>query len=212
MHPLTEKIMSSVKRPFTSSSQKKRSNSSTTPTSGDDVTPSPYRQDHNSRNPPSIDQIAMGLHISRTPHLRSLGSTPNISYPQKHHGRSSTRSPSLPHSRPTSASSNHQTTPRRSSLKKSSAAASSSYTSHHDSLTSDPSATSASLSTITSNTISTPRSSRSFSASFRLRVPWLSLGPSASPPRNSDDSKHLPRKKAVRFTGHAPRHGQDDVD
>lgn len=161
--------------------------------------PAPYRQDTYAQAPPSIEQIAMGLHISRTPHLRPMNP------PQR-----STHSPSLPQSRPTSASSNQQTFPTRSSLKKSSHAPSSSV-SH--SMTSDLSATSASFSTATSNTLSTPRSGRSLS-SLKLRVPWLSTGFRPSPDTSSEPArstnslhenlKHLPRKKAVRFTGHPP--------
>ncbi|KAF8347834.1 hypothetical protein F5887DRAFT_954345 [Amanita rubescens] len=211
MYPLTaaSKIMSSVRRSFSPSSHKKRDNpSSSIPTidANSHVMPARYRQDSNAQAPPSIEQIAMGLHISRTPHLRPMNS------PQLR----STQSPSLPQSRPTSASSNQQTFPTRSSLKKSSHGPSSSV-SH--SMTSDLSATSASFSTATSNTLSTPRSGRSLS-SLKLRVPWLSTGfrPSpaaASAPARSTNSlhenlKHLPRKKAVRFTGHPPC--QEPVD
>ena len=157
--------------------------------------PSLYREDNKSQAPPSIQEIAMGLHISRTPHLRPLGTSQHSSYPPKHPGRYPSQTATHP---PTS---HHATTPRPSSLKKPNAAASSSSMSH--SMASDPSV---SLSTVTSNTLSTPRSNRSFS-SFKLRVPWLSSGPSV-PPESAGSlrglSKHVPRKKAVRFTGHVP--------
>ena len=157
--------------------------------------PAPYRQDSKAHAPPSIEQIAMGLHISRTPHLRPMN-------PSQH-----SPAPSLPQSRPTSASSNQQTFPIRSSLKKSTHAPSSSI-SH--SMTSDLSATSASFSTATSNTLSTPHSGLSLS-SLRLRVPWRSISSRPSqdtaPVRSSNENmRHLPRKKAVRFTGHTPYH------
>ncbi|KAK2463571.1 hypothetical protein APHAL10511_004322 [Amanita phalloides] len=206
MYPLStaSKIVSSVKRSFSPSSQKKRHSQSATPTHDDDPTfmPSPYRRDNVEYTPPSIEQIAMGLHISRTPHLRPLNSSP----PQS--GQCSPHSPSLPQSRPTSASSNQRAFPARSSLKKSTTVTSSSLMSH---------STSASLSTATSNTLSTPRSGRSLS-SLKARMPWFSMGFRASPPdsapsRNNSSHanvKHMPRKKAVRFTGHTPR--QEDVD
>ncbi|KAF8745518.1 hypothetical protein AX14_008935 [Amanita brunnescens Koide BX004] len=203
MYPLTAatKIMSSVRRSFSPSSQKKRHNpSSSTPHDANPlVMPAPYRQDSKAHVPPSIEQIAMGLHISRTPHLRPMNS------PQQSH--------SLPQSRPTSASSNQQTFPIRSSLKKSSHAPSSSI---RHSMTSDLSTTSTSFSTATSNTLPTPRSGRSLS-SLRLRVPWRSASTSsrsplapAAPARSTnllqENLRHLPRKKAVRFTGHTPYH------
>jgi len=200
--------VSSVRRSF-STSQKKRNHASVTTAHERDapIKPSLYREDNASQAPPSIQEIAMGLHVSRTPHLRPLGTSQHSSYPQKHPGRYPSQSALHPPSLPTSGSSHHATAPRRSSLKKPSAAASSSSMSH--AMGSD---LSVSLSTVTSNTLSTPRSNRSFS-SLKLRVPWLSSGPSA-PPEGADSlrgkSKHVPRKKAVRFTGHIP--SQKEVD
>ncbi|KAF8637635.1 hypothetical protein AX17_002704 [Amanita inopinata Kibby_2008] len=221
-HPL-KAIMFSIRQALTPSSQKRRrdtSNKRNTPNEDDSyVTPSPYRQDHTTKSPPSVEQIAMGLHVSRTPHLRPLSSPQPYVHPSpKHSVRHATHSASPSTSRLTTSSSAHYPPPpSRSSLKKSSTVASSSTMSH--SAIPDFSATSASSTTITSNTLTTPRSGRSLS-SLKLCMPRLLSGSrsrsSASPMPMStayspyETPKHAPPKKAVRFTGQVSSQDEDD--
>ncbi|KAF8916275.1 hypothetical protein CPB85DRAFT_1290626 [Mucidula mucida] len=170
-------------------------------------TPSRFRQHDPSSSPPTIEQIAMGLHLSRTPHLRPVNGPYHSPY-----GRTSAQgsqhqfealhristSPPLP------------PPPARSALKKPST-----VTSTASSPT--PGLSTASSTTITSNTPSTPQSNRSLT-SLKMRMARFLPGPRSfsapssavvsadSSPRGST-SDFIPPKKAVRFSG--PELGKD---
>ncbi|KAF9482587.1 hypothetical protein BDN70DRAFT_874954 [Pholiota conissans] len=166
-----------------------------------------FREPDPSSSRPTIEQIAMGLHISRTPHLRPLASSP-YAFSQRN---------SAPHSaNPYEAHPHHRTTPItlppppiRSSLKKSSITSSSSSPA-----VSPPfSSASGSTTTVTSMAPSSSHSPRSFAAiKFRMsRFLPHSRGaasvpsPMSSPPTSPRDSaSDLQPKKAVRFTAEDP--------
>ncbi|KAF8966340.1 hypothetical protein BDZ97DRAFT_705037 [Flammula alnicola] len=155
---------------------------------------------------PTIEQIAMGLHISRTPHLRPLGSSP-YAFSQRN---------SAPHSASPYEHHHHRTTPitlppppSRSSLKKPSATITSSSSSPAVSPLPFSSA-SGSSTTVTSVTPSPAQSSRSFAAiKFRMSrflphnratsAPSSMMSSPVSSPRTST-SDFPQQKKAVRFT------------
>jgi len=152
-------------------------------------------------HPPTHQQIAMGLHLSRTPHLRPVG-TPHHrhSAPASHNHLRCTS----PHTRNTSLSrddfSRHAVSlipplpapPSRSSLKKSSMDASTSTITSPVSL--GLLAASTSSSTVTSTAPSTPQSSRSV-MSLKLRMPKFTRATKPS----GDQEAEAPRK-AVRFS------------
>ncbi|KAI0730632.1 hypothetical protein C8Q76DRAFT_715639 [Earliella scabrosa] len=154
-------------------------------------TPSAYSFHDRPDTRPTIEQIAMGLHISRTPHLlppRSSSSPHLHNHPHHSHNRRSVDSPRS-HSqlltRPTHHTRRASTSavilpppPPRSSLKKTTRPPTA------ESATLAPSASDASLSTLTTQTSSgpaTPRSAHSAPAtSFpgKLRLEMLRLLPS----------------------------------
>ncbi|KAI1791840.1 hypothetical protein LXA43DRAFT_379927 [Ganoderma leucocontextum] len=235
------RIMSTVRR-FSYNSPRKRERGHSelergmysTPAESSPPTPSAFSFHDRPDTRPTIEQIAMGLHISRTPHLPPR---PSSQPPHSHHlsrrsvdaspGRSPFR-PSLPSRRtslPASASGFPilPPPPTRSSLKKTVRPPTA------ESAMLAPSASDASLSTLTSNGPSTPRSVRSAPAtSFpgRLRLEMLRLLPSrkgslsgSSSSRSdspgvmtpSSDADSLssgggitPRRKAVRFSTGVP--------
>ncbi|KAK0446833.1 hypothetical protein EV421DRAFT_227767 [Armillaria borealis] len=163
--------------------------------------PSSFRQRDLSSSPPTIEQIAMGLHLSRTPHLRPAGAQYHSPYgrtsaqgsQQHHHAQNET-------SRRTAPSVVLPPPPARSSLKKPGSTVSSA----------NPGLSTASSTTVTSNCPSTPQSNRSLT-SLKMRMsrflpgarcvsaPSSVMGSPASSPRTST-SDILPRKKAVRFS------------
>uniref|UniRef100_A0A8H7XTA1 C3H1-type domain-containing protein n=1 Tax=Psilocybe cubensis TaxID=181762 RepID=A0A8H7XTA1_PSICU len=148
---------------------------------------------------PTIEQIAMGLHISRTPHLRPLASSP-YAFSQRN---SAPHSPSHQH---------HHSTPivlppppKRSSLKKPSATVTSSSSS--PAISPPFSTASGSSSTVTSVSPSSAQSTRPFAAiKFRM-ARFLPHGRSSSEPSSMASSPlSSPRtsssdfpKKNVRF-------------
>ncbi|TFK75007.1 hypothetical protein BDN72DRAFT_832712 [Pluteus cervinus] len=222
------KIMSSVRRSFSVvTSPKKRQTSATagmlysTPEEHDSYAHSRFlaHDTHDSQAPPTVEQIAMGLHVSRTPHLRQYpysqrhhpSSTPL--HPHPHHNPNSYHNhpyltPADPPSRRPSSSTTLPPPPTRSSLKKSST-----LNSGSSPRVTNPgfaSVASGSSTTITSNSgPSTPHSNRSLT-SLKLRMsrflPGLRIAsPSSSTessisssPRNS--SEYHVVKKAVRFS------------
>lgn len=131
--------------------------------------------------PPTIEQIAMGLHISRTPHLRPVTSRVSPSGSDHHvHANGSHRSMPVVLPPP----------PARSSLKKSST----------DSSSAMPCLSTASSTTVASTTPSTPHSTGSL-ASLKTRMSRLLPGSRSSAPSPPESITEVsPPKKAVRFS------------
>ncbi|KAJ7245151.1 hypothetical protein B0H12DRAFT_1325385 [Mycena haematopus] len=129
---------------------------------------------------PTVEQIAMGLHLSRTPHLRG---TPKYPAPASHPQPSHKPVPLPP-------------PPARSSLKKTPPPVL------------VPVHASTSSTTDVTSTQSSDRSSTSFRARMSRFLPLPQrANPSTTPdssavssPRTSSSELHQPRKKAVRFT------------
>ncbi|KAF9071527.1 hypothetical protein BDP27DRAFT_509630 [Rhodocollybia butyracea] len=175
----SSRLMSSVRRSLFASSPGHKKQLATTQTAGMYSTtaeravqhPPRFKRPDPSSSPPSIEQIAMGLHISRTPHLRS-SSAPNYPFTQRTH-------PPTPLPPP----------PSRSALKKPSSSAPSI----------DPPSNSSTTVT-SSNFPYTPRSNRSL-FSFKSRVSRLLPGSQySSPSPQTSTSDFVPPKKAVRFS------------
>ncbi|KAJ4469581.1 hypothetical protein J3R30DRAFT_3551232 [Lentinula aciculospora] len=185
----TSRIMSSVKRSISGSyppTPKKQLPVETTNVMGMYSTPAERTVQHSARikrqdpysSPPSIEQIAMGLHISRTPHFRPP-SVPNHPFSQRH-----VTIPPPP--------------PSRSAMKKPGKASSSSPSLEPHSISST---------TVTSSNLpSTPRSNRSL-LSLKLRMSRLLPSPQSSVPSTtlpsptaSSVTNFVPPKKAVRFS------------
>lgn len=168
-----------------------------TPAENSPPTPSAYSFHDRPDTRPTIEQIAMGLHVSRTPHLlpQRSSSASHIHHHPHHHTRRSVDSPRV-HSqlltRPTTHLRRASTSavvlpppPPRSSLKKPT------RTPTIESTTLAPSASDASLSTLTSNGPATPRSVQSAPAtsfSGKLRLEMLKLLPSRKGSLSSTDS------------------------
>ncbi|TFK51835.1 hypothetical protein OE88DRAFT_1658484 [Heliocybe sulcata] len=162
---------------------------------------------------PTPEQIAMGLHLSRTPHIRPLGaaqsvpSGPGTHIPRVHNAYSPRRSRSNRSASPIRL----PPPPARSSLRKTTNPVASGDTSDSTS----PSTPSLSGSTATSTAPSTPRSSRAF---FPLKIVGIpkflnasrasSISDSSSAKYRtalaadsaSEDSEPPSRRKSVRFT------------
>jgi hypothetical protein len=132
--------------------------------------------------PPTIEQISMGLHLSRTPHLRPVS---RRHYPpsQQDHQWQTPRVDPIP----------LPINPSRSSLKKSSTQTSAGTTT--------PGLSAASLSTTTSTAPSTPVSTRSL-VSLKTRMSRLLPGRGRERHRSSSAQEPIERpRKAVRFSG-----------
>jgi hypothetical protein len=143
---------------------------------------------HESCSPPTIEQIAMGLHVSRTPHLRPVRrASPELPRPLH----------TIPHSAPLMP----PPPPFRSSLKNSSTQTSTITT---------PGLSAASVSTLASTTPSTPHSARSIS-SFKSRMTRFFPGMGREEALNhlaAAQKEYKGRespKKAVRFSGSSER-------
>ncbi|PPQ74289.1 hypothetical protein CVT26_003887 [Gymnopilus dilepis] len=166
----------------------------------------PFRDPDPAASRPTIEQIAMGLHRSRTPHLRPL-SPSSYSFPQ----RNSTSHSGNPYDNP------HRATPvvlppppSRSSMKKPSTSSSSSPVV-------TPPFSSTSSTTATSVSPSSSQSPRSFAAiKFRMSrllptrsssAPSSMMSSTMSSPRTSTSDFPAP-KKAVRFTTEEPEDGE----
>ncbi|KAJ7449574.1 hypothetical protein FB451DRAFT_1287321 [Mycena latifolia] len=185
-HPKpANRIMTSVRR--TLSTAKRRDPLPSSPMYSTDAernpyTPTRFRFDAPAATRPTVEQIAMGLHLSRTPHLRGPPKYPApASHPQP-------ARPPVPLPPP----------PARSSLKKTALVPPSAFL--HAGSTS-------STTDVTSTAPSTPHSSDRSSASLRTRMarflPHRGAGPVASTPsspRTSTSDLSQPRKKAVRFS------------
>ncbi|KJA28023.1 hypothetical protein HYPSUDRAFT_62413 [Hypholoma sublateritium FD-334 SS-4] len=170
-----------------------------------EVDPSPSR--------PTIEQIAMGLHISRTPHLRPLASSP-YAFSQRNSAPHSANPYEHHHHRPTPIT--LPPPPTRSSMKKPSTTVTSSTSS--PAVSPPPfSSASGSTTTITSVAPSAAHVPRSFAAIKYRMARFLPQSRSASapplvpPPASPRDSTSdsIQPKKAVRFEdsddGHSPR-------
>ncbi|EMD39320.1 hypothetical protein CERSUDRAFT_112964 [Gelatoporia subvermispora B] len=217
------KIVNSVRRSFSVTRRRGSGSMSTgmysTPEESTPPAPSRFnvRDAYDTR--PTIQQIAMGLHVSRTPHLRSprLGPQPYTrshfeSASQPYDSSFSSSRPNLHRRRTSVPAVSLPPPPARSSLKKpASLVARSNSAPTSAPLT--PSASDASLSTLTSTTPSTPRSTRSASVPFvpaRLHLSMSRLlpgrknsGASSATARESDDdsaSAELTPRKVVRFS------------
>ena len=177
--------------------------------------PTPYSAHDMRHSRPTIEQIAMGLHISRTPHITPIHISKRrttADYSPHSSESPSSRRPSMQHQRRGSAPPTIlPPPPPRSSLKPPKSPLHSTTTSP---IPLTPSASDASLSSLTSATPSTPRSNRSastgpgmFSSRLQLSMSRLLQGRKASLPvanpeiRSSDgdsvSSVLTPRK--VRF-------------
>ncbi|KAH9945735.1 hypothetical protein B0H21DRAFT_743778 [Amylocystis lapponica] len=219
------RIVSSVRRSFSTSARRRDSSPSgrgmySTPEESIPPVPSRYDFRNSPDTRPTVEQIAMGLHVSRTPHLHpaySPQSSPHVRSryrddstsphpltqptPQTHHRRYSAAAALTPSALP----------PRRSSLKKPSTPT----TTRSAPLT--PTASDLSLSTLTSNAPSTPRSGRSMTVPFipsRLQLSMArllpgrkglgsrSLSPAVATGMSDDDSgsAELTPRKIVRFS------------
>ncbi|KAF7308647.1 hypothetical protein HMN09_00714100 [Mycena chlorophos] len=172
--PLNSRIISSVRR--TLSTAKRRD--PIPPMANENKSFPRFRYD--SVAPPTVEQIAYGLHLSRTPHLRptpkdgSLVSRP-VPHPQ-------------PTPKPKQPTPNTPVPPLRSSMKKPGLAGSSSSTTD-----------------VTSTAPSTPHSSERSSASLRVRmarfIPHRGPGPHPPPPSTPSSARSsVSKQKAVRFS------------
>ncbi|KAI0060686.1 hypothetical protein BV25DRAFT_1839503 [Artomyces pyxidatus] len=187
--PNSSKLLSTLRRSLSSSSPKHRktlSSPDTTPTRHrlSDPDPASIR--------PTVEQIAMGLHLSRTPHLPAhlshLAPSPVPSHTRRpsSHGRSH----SLPRVTP-----RLPPPPTRSALKK--AGASPSPTRPASSLTMTSASTAPS-----SSSPSTPTSASTKSRFSRFLGVRASLGASASAPDLCKEEVVVPEvRKGVRFEG-----------
>ncbi|EGN96675.1 hypothetical protein SERLA73DRAFT_184802 [Serpula lacrymans var. lacrymans S7.3] len=159
---------------------------------------------------PTIEQIAMGLHISRTPHLRqSAGPHQRYSVPSlpTNHHKSTNYIPHVPTSRrydsscPPSPRRSLPPPPPRSSLKK----VGTDVSLHAPATSPGLPAASLSTSTVASIGPATPESARSV-LSFRVRMsrflPSLRSSSSVASPASSvsEGVRPLTPKKAVRFS------------
>ncbi|EDR14012.1 uncharacterized protein LACBIDRAFT_305356 [Laccaria bicolor S238N-H82] len=192
------RLMTSVRRSFTPTNKQHQNISilamRSTPEETQPLPLPQFRDPLYISSPPTIEQIAMGLHISRTPHLRpprnSQSMPPNIR-----------RSSSIPIPPP----------PTRSSLKQPATTLTSSIS------TPPFSSASASSTTITSINPPTPQSGSGRSSPFsfpKFRMSRFLPGTRASSAPSSPDTSRrnsladLPQKKAVRFS----QVGGDDDD
>ncbi|KAF9054524.1 hypothetical protein BJ165DRAFT_725208 [Panaeolus papilionaceus] len=223
------RLMHSVKRSFTQSTPRKRSAECSVRTyhvlswtqltmlimqkngmqsTYEETSPLPhFRQPDPVSSRPTIEQIAMGLHISRTPHLRPLGS-PTYSLPPRHPNAFSSNPYDLHNHR--SAPITLPPPPSRSSMKKPSATVVTSSSSS-PALSPPFSHESGSSTTMTSVTPSSTNAPRSFSAIKSRMARFLPSSRSAStssPTSTMVSAVDSPRsstsiplqKKAVRFT------------
>ncbi|RDB15782.1 hypothetical protein Hypma_003703 [Hypsizygus marmoreus] len=209
------RILTTVRRSIISATPRKRSESQrpidygmiSTPAEST-ITP-PSRNLHDpSTSRPTIEQIAMGLHTSRTPHLRPLSLSPNP-YSQR---SASASQPSLHKSYDSPSRRSNSPfvlppPPTRSSLKQRSTSAVTSTTlptrNHAGNFPASASST-----TVTSNNPPTPQSStRSISIKFRMSRFLPKSRNSSAPPSMVSTAVSSPRgsaefqtKKAVRFS------------
>jgi len=199
------RIIQSMRRPFSPSQRRQqadisRSGMYSTPEERNPTSPSRSRYadsfDPRPSQPPTHQQIAMGLHLSRTPHLRPVGTL--------QHRHSAPSSPTHTHLHTRNVSMNRDDRdilpvpplpppPSRPSLKHPSPSTSTPTTTPPASLS--LSAASQSTSTVTSTNSST-RPSQPLK-SLRLRIPKFPR-PATSPVGN-DNGVETP-KKAVRFS------------
>ncbi|KAJ6581361.1 hypothetical protein B0H19DRAFT_1251590 [Mycena capillaripes] len=186
--PFNSRIVNSVRRNF--SIPRRRDPPPTgpmysTPAESNPYPPSRFRYEPATARP-TVEQIAMGLHLSRTPHLRGA---PKYPAPASHPQPAQKPIPLPP-------------PPARSSMKKTALPPTPGLLHGSTSSTTD----------VTSTTPSTPHSSDHSSASLRARMarflphranPTAASSPDSSAlssPRTSTSDLHTPRRKAVRFS------------
>ncbi|KAK7056418.1 hypothetical protein VNI00_002973 [Paramarasmius palmivorus] len=189
------KMMTSVRRSLSVTPKKSRTESDaydlyySTTTEEQTYTASRIRRDDPSRSPPTIEQIAMGLHLSRTPHLRNGG-------PSHHHRTPSIALPPPPArsslKKPSSVPSNPGLTPSVSS-----ATTFTSLSTPQSSLNDRNSNSSAFFSLKMSSRMMSRFLPRSLSSSSSSPS---SLRMSASPRASMSSESVTPQKKAVRFS------------
>ncbi|KAI0954607.1 hypothetical protein AcW1_006443 [Taiwanofungus camphoratus] len=215
------KIMNSVRRSFSTSRRRETgaidSGMYSTAVESSPPIPSPYSFYDAPDTPPTIEQIAMGLHVSRTPHLRPVRAAPSPhmrSRPREDAGDGA-GAPCLRRRRSSASATMLPPPPPRSSLKKPRTPTSPHSAPPSATLTPTASDLSLSGSTLTSNAPPTPRASMPFiparlqlSMSRLLRVPSRKSNTSMSSPSmtNSDDDKDsapLTPRKMVRFSSAA---------
>ncbi|KAF7356748.1 hypothetical protein MVEN_01009800 [Mycena venus] len=192
--PFNSRIISSVRRNFSIPRRRDPLPAGpmySTPAERNPYTPPRFRYETATARP-TVEQIAMGLHLSRTPHLRGA---PKYPAPASHPQPAQKPVPLPP-------------PPARSSLKK---------PVHYETVTALPNGSTSSTTDVTSTAPSTPHSSDRSSASLRTRMSrFLPLPHRANPthssftpdsstsalssPRTSTSELHQPRKKAVRFS------------
>ncbi|KAK7005666.1 hypothetical protein R3P38DRAFT_1713409 [Favolaschia claudopus] len=186
------RLMSSVRRNLTIPRRRDPLPPPPTQLERNPYTPSRYRNDPATARP-TVEQIAMGLHLSRTPHL----------------GRGAAKYPApASHPQPAQKPVPLPPPPARSSMKKPGVPPTPALLHGSASSTTD----------VTSTTLSTPHSSDRSSASFRARMsrflplthrghPAASSTPNSSAfssPHTSTSELQQPRKKAVRFSSTVP--------
>ena len=165
--------------------------------------PQQFREADPASSRPTIQQIAMGLHTSRTPHLRPLTSS-SYTFSQRQSAPHSSSLYEHHHHKTTSLIQTPTPTPTRSSMKKPSPSATSSSGSP---AISPPFSTASATSTTLASLTPSSRSPRSF-ANLKLRMArFLPSTRSASlpsslisSPLSSPRSSSPQTKKAVRFT------------
>ncbi|KAJ7355438.1 hypothetical protein DFH08DRAFT_1052386 [Mycena albidolilacea] len=184
--PFNSRIITSVRRNFSMPRRRDPVPAGpmySTPAERNPYAPPRFRYDTAAARP-TVEQIAMGLHLSRTPHLRG---TPKYPAPASHPQPAQKPVPLPP-------------PPARSSMKK--PGVQPSVVLH---------GSTSSTTDVTSTAPSTPHSSDRSSASLRVRMSrFLPLPNRANPstpdssavssPRTSTSELHQPRKKAVRFS------------
>lgn len=185
-----------------------------TPAERTPFTPSRFRQPDAPSSRPTVEQIAMGLHVSRTPHLRAQpypyaqrNSAPGSQHPLHH---------TSPYDKPQRRSGSPVVlppAPTRSSLKK--PATSNSASSINPAANVGLMLASASSSTVTSTKQAAPHRSIT-SLKFRMArflpgsrsAPSSMLSSPVSSPRGSTSESQIP-KKAVRFSTNVEETGKD---
>ncbi|KAJ7812848.1 hypothetical protein B0H13DRAFT_2382980 [Mycena leptocephala] len=185
--PFNSRIITSVRRNFSIPKRRDPLPAGpmySTPAERNPYTPARFRYESSTARP-TVEQIAMGLHLSRTPHLRGA---PKYPAPASHPQPAQKPVPLPP-------------PPTRSSLKKPGLHPPPTLLHGSTSSTTD----------VTSTTPSTPHSSDRSNASLRARMtrflphrahPAASTPDSSSlsSPRTSTSELHQPRRKAVRFS------------
>ncbi|KAF8479562.1 hypothetical protein DFH94DRAFT_487643 [Russula ochroleuca] len=213
MHHMPTRLLSSLKRPFSRSK----------PETNTSVLPDRTREPGPGATPPSYEQIAMGLHLSRTPHfpahlahlyppppqqrLQRSVSSPASSTPHRAQKARPTSAHLYPYSNPPSHSHSPSTTPSRSPSRSYTRLppppARSALKKPHGKATATSSSgvtpdTASASTAASSNTPPTPTNS---SARSGLLARFLGKERGTTPPLISIIAEVEPERKAVRFGG-----------